>query len=153
MSLGNVFQISSQAMTAQRERLESAVANLANANTTRTTATGKAYQRRDVIFQTVNIEKPSDEKLFSISSDENNTENNLLGVKAYSHTSELTGNNRQYNPSHPDANEDGYVILPDVNSLEETVNIISASRAFEASATAFNTAKDLIKTVLKLGAE
>lgn len=149
MSLATVFQVSSQAMTAQRERLEASVSNLANANTTRT-STGGAYQRRNVIFQAISIEKPTEEKLFNSFQDEIE-EQASIGVKTYTYTTTSTSNNRQYQPYHPDADKDGYITLPDVDPLEESVNIISASRAFEANATAFNTAKDLIKTTLKLG--
>lgn len=149
MSLGTIFQISSQAMTAQRERLEASISNLANANTTRTSTAG-AYQRRNVVFQATEIDKPNEEKLFNSFEDEMTQQANI-GVQAYTYATASTGSNRQYQPSHPDADKDGYITLPDVDPLEESVNIISASRAFEANATAFNTAKDLVKTALKLG--
>jgi flagellar basal-body rod protein FlgC len=58
---------------------------------------------------------------------------------------------RRFEPGHPDADADGYVKLPDVDPLEETVNMISAARSFEANATAFNTAKELARATLKLG--
>lgn len=149
MSLTTIFQVSSQAMTAQRERLEASVGNLANANTTRT-STGGAYQRRNVVFQAVTVDPTSENKLFNSFQDEA-TEQTNIGVQAYTYTAPASSNNRQYQPYHPDADKDGYVTLPDVDPLEESVNIISASRAFEANATAFNTAKDLVKAILKLG--
>lgn len=150
MSLGKIFQISSQAMTAQRERLEASVANLANANTTRTAST-TAYQRRNVVFQAVAIEKAEENRVFSSFQDDEINQQASLGVKTYTYTSEATNANRQYQPNHPDADKTGYVTFPDVDPLEESVNIISASRAFEANATAFNTAKELVRSVLKLG--
>ncbi|MDQ3817569.1 MAG: flagellar basal body rod protein FlgC, partial [Acidobacteriota bacterium] len=58
---------------------------------------------------------------------------------------------RRYQPDHPDADASGYVQMPDVDPLEETVNMISAARSFEANATAFNTAKEMARASLKLG--
>lgn len=148
MSLANIFQTASQGMTAQRERLETASANLANANTTRT-AEGGPYRRRDVIFETtsaVNIDSPFAAEMNSF--DENQPV--ALGVRA---TTVITGTEsgvKRYLPDHPDADKDGYVTMPDVDPLEETVNIMSAARAFEANATAFNTAKEMARATLKL---
>ena len=136
-------------MTAQRERLEAASANLANANSTRT-ASGKPYQRRDIIFTAQSV---------SDKWQENASQNGLLdknaaapmGVKS---EVVLAGENsyvRQYMPGHPDADADGYVNMPDVNPIEETVNMMSAARSFESNATVFNTAKEIAKVSLNLG--
>lgn len=149
MSLFTIFKISSQGMTAQRERLESASANLANANTTRT-STGKTYQRRDVIFTAQEINDAWTE---------NAAENGLLGAdnnasQGVKSEIVLAGDNQyvmQYNPGHPDADANGYVKMPDVDPLEETVNMMSAARSFEANATVFNTAKELARISLNLG--
>lgn len=153
MSLFTVFQIASQGMSAQRERLEAASANLANSNTTRT-AEGGPYRRRDVIFETEKIVEPkrtigSDESLFGSVLDSIKTPNET--VKA---TIELAPQEqviKRYLPEHPDADADGYVSFPDVDPLEETVNMMSAARTFEANATAFNVAKELMRTSLSLG--
>ena len=147
MSLFDIYKISSQGMTAQRDRLEAASANLANANTTRT-ATGKPYQRRDVVFTSQNINELWTESALRTGYLENNLDQ---GVK-----SEITLANEndyvlQYQPGHPDADADGYVKMPNVDPLEETVNMMSASRSFEANATVFNTAKELAKISLNLG--
>ena len=147
MSLFDIYKISSQGMTAQRDRLEAAAANLANANTTRT-ATGKPYQRRDVVFTSQNINELWTESALRTGYLENNLDQ---GVK-----SEITLANEndyvlQYQPGHPDADADGYVKMPNVDPLEETVNMMSASRSFEANATVFNTAKELAKISLNLG--
>jgi flagellar basal-body rod protein FlgC len=148
MSLFTIFKISSQGMTAQRQRLEAASANLANANSTRT-ETGKPYQRRDVIFQAKNINEAWNENALA---------NGLLGDEKIPQgvLSEvvLADENqyvKQYQPGHPDADADGYVNLPDVDPLEETVNMMSAARSFEANATVFNTAKELARISLNLG--
>jgi flagellar basal-body rod protein FlgC len=149
MSLFSIFKISSQGMTAQRERLEAASANLANANSTRT-ANGTPYQRRDVVFTARELnEKWS----------ENAAQSGLFGSGSGASqgvTSEVVvaGQDQfqlQYQPGHPDADANGYVKMPDVDPLEETVNMISAARSFEANATVFNTAKELAKVSLNLG--
>lgn len=141
MSLTTAFQISTQGMTAQRERLEASIANLANANTTRT-PTGGPYQRRDVVFETVAV--PNAEGTRSATG-------TLPGVQASIFINPHQTGEKNYQPGHPDADADGYVTRPDVNPLEEIVNLMSATRAFEANATAFNTAKEMVRTSLKLG--
>jgi len=148
MSLANIFQIASQGMTAQRERLETASANLANANTTRT-AEGGPYRRRDVIFETL----PAANNDSPFAADFNSFDDNqpmALGVRATTVVSGAANGVKHYQPGHPDADKDGYLMMPDVDPLEETVNILSAARAFEANATAFNTAKDMARASLKL---
>ena len=135
-------------MTAQRERLESSASNLANANTTRT-STGKQYQRRDIIFTAQNV---------SDVWNENAAQNGLLdpnisnpqGVKSKVVVANENDFVLQYQPGHPDADENGYVKMPDVDPLEETVNMMSAARSFEANATVFNTAKELARVSLNL---
>jgi flagellar basal-body rod protein FlgC len=151
MSLFTILQISSQGMTAQRERLEAASANLANAHTTRTSE-GGPYRRRDVLFEAIALQQNNsfvDEPTGSLFAD--TTTGAPQGVRA---SSELAGTDKfiqRFDPGHPDADANGYVKLPEVDPLEETVNMISAARSFEANATAFNTAKELVRATLKLG--
>ena len=136
-------------MTAQRQRLEASSANLANANSTRTDS-GKAYQRRDIIFTAQDIKeewktRASQSGLFD--------GNDIPSMGVRSEVS-ISGENQfvmQYQPGHPDADENGYVKMPDVDALEETVNMMSAARSFEANATVFNTAKDLARVSINLG--
>jgi flagellar basal-body rod protein FlgC len=130
-------------MTAQRERLETASANLANANTTRT-AEGGPYRRRDVIFESASFQDLS----YAVDLE---SEPALTGVRAKPFISETDNGIKRYQPNHPDADKDGYITMPDINPLEETVNILSAARAFEANATVFSTAKELARATLKLG--
>jgi flagellar basal-body rod protein FlgC len=149
MSLFSIFKISSQGMTAQRERLEAASANLANANTTRT-STGNPYQRRDVVFTAQEMNEAWSE---------NAAQSGLLGAgktgsQGVKSEVVLADENQfvmQYQPGHPDADANGYVKMPDVDPLEETVNMMSAARSFEANATVFNTAKELARISLNLG--
>lgn len=136
-------------MTVQRERLEAASANLANANSTRT-ATGKPYQRRDVVFTAQDIKE---EWRSSAASSGLFADNGLApqGVKSEVVMADENQFVLQYQPGHPDADANGYVKMPDVDPLEETVNMMSAARSFEANATVFNTAKELARISVNLG--
>jgi flagellar basal-body rod protein FlgC len=149
MSLFTIFQLASQGMTAQRERLEAAAANLANSNTTRT-AEGGVYRRRDIVFETVNLEEPRDTFGAAAESIFPGPPSPLQSVRARTLLAEANQGIKHYQPDHPDADADGYVTLPDVDPLEETVNMLSAARSFEANATAFNTAKEMMRASLKL---
>ncbi len=147
MSLYTIFKIASQGMSAQRERLEAASANLANANSTRN-AEGKPYQRRDVVFTAIDINeewrRASGE---SLASDQLRPQ----GVSSKVVVADENAFSMQYQPGHQDADENGYVKMPDVDPIEETVNMMSAARAFEANATVFSTAKELARVSLNLG--
>lgn len=136
-------------MTAQRQRLEASAANLANANSTRT-ENGKPYQRRDVIFEAQNINEAWNENAVA-SGLLGNDEKLPQGVSSEVVLADENQFIKQYQPGHPDADANGYVNLPDVDPLEETVNMMSAARSFEANATVFNTAKELARISLNLG--
>lgn len=149
MSLLSVFKISSQGMTAQRERLEAASANLANANSTRT-ASGKPYQRRDIVFSAQDLKEEwrsnaAQNGLFDLDGQ------TPQGVKSEVVMADENSFILQYQPGHPDADANGYVKMPDVDPLEETVNMMSAARSFEANATVFSTAKELARISINLG--
>ena len=148
MSLFTIMKISTQGMSAQRQRLEAAATNLANSNTTRTES-GKPYQRRDVIFETQKINEAWNNSASQnglIKSDDGEA----VGVKSSVTLASEDQYILQYKPGHPDADEKGYVKMPDVDPLEETVNMMSAARSFEANATVFNTAKELARISLSL---
>ena len=146
MSLFDIYKISSQGMTAQRDRLEAAAANLANANTTRT-STGKPYQRRDVVFSSQNINE-----LWAETASQNGVSGNLeQGVKSEITLASENDYVLVHQPGNADADADGNVKMPNVDPVEETINMMSASRSFEANATVFNTAKELAKISLNLG--
>jgi flagellar basal-body rod protein FlgC len=149
MSVFNIFKIASQGMTAQRERLEAASANLANSNSTRS-ANGKPYQRRDVVFTAQELPgswaaTASETGLFDASQAVSQ------GVRSEVVVANDDNFVTQYQPGHPDADANGYVRLPDVDPLEETVNMLSAARSFEANATVFNTAKEIARVSINLG--
>lgn len=148
MSLYTIFKISAQGMTAQRERLEAASANLANANSTRA-ANGKPYQRRDVVFTAIDINDQWNEA--SAGSGLAGNRIKPQGVSSKVVVADEKDFVMQHQPWNPDADKDGYVRMPDVDPLEETVNMMSAARAFEANATVFGTAKELARVSLNLG--
>ena len=131
----SVFKISSSALTAQRERMNVIASNLANANSTRS-ADGGPYQRRDVVFAVEPID---------------GTPGAAEGVAVTGVVKDTSPFNMVYDPGHPDANADGFVATPNVNVIEEMVNMMMAFRAYEASATAFNTSKALFSKTLELG--
>lgn len=145
MSLFTIFKVSTQGMTAQRERLEAAAANLANANSTRT-SNGKVYQRRDVIFAAQDIQEEWMQNAEQQGFDYKPAQGVKTEVKLASEDQFIL----QQMPWHPDADANGNVKMPDVDPIEETINMMSASRSFEANATVFNTAKELAKISLNL---
>ncbi|MEP6850043.1 MAG: flagellar basal body rod protein FlgC, partial [Acidobacteriota bacterium] len=149
MSLFTIFKISSQGMTAQRERLEAASANLANANSTRA-ANGKPYQRRDIVFTAQELTDEWQTTATQSGLFDTNAGTGPQGVKSDVVIADENQYVMQYQPGHPDADVNGYVKMPDVDPLEETVNMISAARSFESNATVFNTAKELARVSINL---
>ncbi len=149
MSFLNIFKIASSAMRAQRIRMNVISSNLANAYTTRTPE-GGPYRRKDVVFapSPVDGEGGLFEQIFrSIINNEKEPE----GVKVVDIVEDRKPFKMVYDPGHPDANKDGYVAYPNVDVVEEMINLISASRSFEANVTAFNSAKDMILKTLDIG--
>lgn len=134
-------------MSTQRERLEAAAENLANANSTRS-ATGKPYQRRDVILTAQEI---GEEWRQSFGEATIGSRSSGQGVKSEIVMADENDYITQYMPNHPDANAEGYVNLPNVEPLEETVNMMSAARSFEANSTVFNSAKEMARISINLG--
>jgi flagellar basal-body rod protein FlgC len=132
MDLFTAMDISASGMRAQRTRMDVISSNIANAHTTRTD-TGGPYQRRDVVLR------------------ENSFENQLSSVEVEAIVSDPALGTRTHDPSHPDADEQGYVTLPNVNLMEEMVNMIGASRAFEANTTAVKAQKDMALKALAIG--
>ena len=147
MSMFSAFNINASGMTAQRYRMDVISENVANASTTRT-EDGTPYRRKVVTF-----EEKGGQTSFS----------RVLGQAAYSHGYSGQGvkvngvyqdyeteMNMVYAPSHPDADENGYVTYPNVNIVTEMTNMIDASRAYEANATAFNASKSMALQGLQL---
>ncbi len=148
MGMFDAFNINASGLTAQRYRMDTISENVANANTTRT-ADGTPYRRKVVTFKEKGTQTP-----FS----------HVLGEAAYHHgysghgvkvsgvyEDNVTEMNMVYDPSHPDADENGYVTYPNVNIITEMTNMIDASRAYEANSTAFNASKSMALKGLELG--
>lgn len=143
MSLFGSLDISASGMTAQRTRAELLVENLANAETTRTPE-GGPYRRKDVVF----------------------AEDNTVGSFSSAFSSALGGNpsgvtvsetivddrapERRYLPGHPDADKDGYVAFPRINPAEDMVDLMGASRSYEANVAAMSAVKDMIQKSVDL---
>ena len=144
-SIFSSFNINSSGMTAQRYRMDIISQNLANANTTRTD--GTPYRRKVVTFAEKNSQTPFSRVLNGATDRYSGTGVKVDGV--FEDTwSEMV---KVYDPSHPDADDDGYVIYPNVNIITEMTNMIDASRAYEANATAFNASKTMALKGLEMG--
>ena len=131
MSLFSVLSVSASGMAAQRSRAEVIAENLANADTTRT-PDGGPYRRRDVVFESILAEEMS------------------TGVAASAVLVDERDPVRRYSPGHPDADKDGYVAMPRINPAEEMVDLMSASRGYQANVAAMSAAKDMIHRSLDL---
>jgi flagellar basal-body rod protein FlgC len=132
MDLFTAMDISASGMTAERTRMNVISSNIANAHTTRAD-NGGPYQRRDVILR------------------ENSFENQLSAVTVEDIVNDPTPGKRMFDPSSPDADAEGYVTEPNVNLMEEMVNMIGASQAFEANTTAVKAQKDMALKALAIG--
>ena len=140
MSIFSSFDISASGLTAQRYRMDIISENVANANTTRT-SDGTPYRRKVVTFET----KDSSRSSFgtALSKAQGNYEGGG-GVRVSAVLEDTwTEMTKAYDPSHPDADENGYVWYPNVNIVTEMTNLIDASRAYEANTTAFEASKDM----------
>jgi flagellar basal-body rod protein FlgC len=145
MSFLNSINISASGLTAEKLRMDVISKNIANVNTTRT-ANGTPYRRQVVTFQERDKQMPFSEYL-------NDASKNFIGsgVKVSGITEDKTPFKSLYDPGHPDADEEGYVKMPNVDVMTEMVNMISASRAYEANVTAINSAKSMALKALEIG--
>lgn len=147
MKLTNGFDISSSALTAQRFRMDVISSNIANADSTRAKmVNGKwvPYQRKLV---TIEPKQPSfDQALKNAQSDSVGE-----GVKVTKIIDDTSPFKQVYNPTHPDADENGFVMMPNVDVLKEMVDMISATRSYEANVTALNASKSFISKALEIG--
>lgn len=153
MSLFSAFSINASGMTAERYRMDIISENVANANTTRT-ADGTPYRRKVVSFQelTERRDVPFSHIFTKTVHDHGFAQTTGKGVKVSGvYRDNVTEMNMAYDPSHPDADENGYVTYPNVNIITEMTNMIDASRAYEANATAFNASKAMAQKGLELG--
>jgi flagellar basal-body rod protein FlgC len=144
MSLFSILNVSSSGMTAQRLRAEVITQNLANADTTRTPE-GGPYRRKDVIFESESLRDS-----FAAVLDEQFTGSELTGVRVAEIRTDTREPLKRYLPGHPDADKDGYVAMPRVNPAEDMVDLLGASRGYQANVSAVSAVKDMIHRSLEL---
>lgn len=132
-SLFNVFNIAGSAMSAQSQRLNAVASNLANADSA-TSASGKPYKAKQVIFSAIPSGSPE-----------------VSGVKVDRVIEDSSPAKMVYEPNNPLANGQGYVTMPNVNVTEEMVNMISASRAYQNNVETMNAAKSMLLKTLTIG--
>jgi flagellar basal-body rod protein FlgC len=132
----DIFKVSATALEAQRTRMNTIASNMANAQTTRTEQ-GGPYTRKDVVFKTIPIQSDDSE--------------GLEGVKVVDVVEDSKPFTVIYDPGHPDADEDGNVSMPNINVIDEMVNMMMALRAYEANVKAFNISKGMYQKALEIG--
>lgn len=141
LSVFSALEVAASGLSAQRVRMNTIASNLANARTTRTEE-GGPYRRQDPVFEVANLDRVQGPSLLDRGA-------SLVRVR------ELVEDQRpgvmSYEPTHPDANPDGYVEYPNVNAVEEMVNMITASRAYEAGVTSIESVKAMAKSAIGIG--
>jgi flagellar basal-body rod protein FlgC len=142
MSLFSALSIGASGMAAQRARAELLVENLANAETTRTPE-GGPYRRKDVVFESSDVSSPFSSMLGAEMGDAG-------GVRVADVITDSSDPELRYLPGHPDANAQGYVAFPRVNPAEDMVDLMGASRNYEANVAAITAVKDMISRTLDL---
>ena len=133
MGIFNTMRISASGLSAERLRMDTITSNITNATTTRG-EDGKPYVRKIAVFQE-NLDK----------------ELGLSGVKAVGIVEDTSPLKSVYDPTHPDADENGYVTMPNVNLLNEMADMIAASRAYEANANTLEATKSMFTKTLEIG--
>ena len=137
----SALEVSASGLSAERIRMNTTASNLANARTTRT-AQGGPFHRLDPVFEAVGLDRlrglPSMQRGVSLVRVSKIQEDQRPGTLVY-------------DPSHPDANGQGYVTYPNVNAVEEMVNMITATRAYEAGVTSINSIKQMARSALEIG--
>ena len=144
MDFFDALKTSATGLSAQRLRINLISGNLANASTTRT-AEGGPYRRKEAVFAATPGTGAFNEVL------ESQRRQALPQVKVLEVFSDDSEPIRKFDPNHPDADESGYVSLPNVNVMEEMVNLISATRSYEANVAAIKAAKEMALKALEIG--
>jgi flagellar basal-body rod protein FlgC len=139
--LRSAVDAAASALGAERTRLEAAVSNLANMESTRG-PDGQPYRRRDVVLESEPV-GGFDAVLGRASG--------ATGVRVARVVEDQSAFRRRYEPSHPDADKDGYVALPNVDPAEEMVDMVGAARAYQANLTAIGLIRDMVQRALELG--
>lgn len=141
MSVFNSMRINASGLTLERMKLDTISSNIANVNTTRTEE-GGPYKRKEVLFQEM-VKKQYNRTT-------RRQEVVSSGVKVTQILSDGTNLRRVYDPEHPDADPEGYVLMPNVNLLDEMVGLIEAQRTYEANATALKASKGMLNKAIEI---
>jgi len=145
MDFTGTLAISGSALSAERLRLDVIASNLANASTTRTPE-GGPYRRRNVVFEAEPLETEFGQTLASV------TEQGAReGVAVTDVVEDHTPPRMVFDPSHPDANADGYVAYPNVDAMSETIDLMAATRAYEANVQVVNATRQMAQAALGIG--
>lgn len=144
MDFFSSLRVSASGLDAQMKRMNTISSNIANAETTRT-EDGGPYRKKDAVLSSVTDRETFGEVL------KNKLDENVQGVMVSEVAEDPRGPRMVYNPGHPDANAEGYVAMPNVNTVEEMANMISAQRSYEANVTAMQAAKQMIQKALEIG--
>jgi flagellar basal-body rod protein FlgC len=144
MDFFSSMNVSASALTAERTRMNLISSNLANANATRTPE-GGPYKRKDAVFTATPVDNPFSRALNSAAGKE------ARQVEVSRIIEDQSPPRMQFDPSHPDANPEGYVAMPNVNVMEEMADMISATRTYEANVTAVQAAKSMALKTLEIG--
>lgn len=144
MDFFSSMNVSSSALTAGRTRMNLISSNLANANATRTPE-GGPYKRKDAVYAATPVQNPFNRVL------DGATARQVRKVEVSEIVEDKNPPRLQYDPSHPDANPQGYVAMPNVNVVEEMTDMISATRSYEANVTAVQAAKSMAMKTLEIG--
>ena len=142
MDIFTTFDIAASGLKAQRTRLNTISSNMANAETT-STPEGGPYKKKSVVFQSEPVSFKNQLR--------QSLNNQAEGVKVAKIIEDNEPAQQIYNPSHPDANEDGYVGMPNVSILKEMVDMMSATRSYEANTTVIKSAKRMAMKALEIG--
>lgn len=145
MSFFNSIDIAGSGLTASRLRMDTISENIANVETTRTEE-GGAYRRKVVVYQSVNGETFKDKLYRRMQTDEQ-----VAGVMVAEIAEDPSDMKMVYDPTHPDANEEGYVEMPNVDQTQEILDMMSASRAYQLNLSAIDISKQMAAKAIEIG--
>ena len=151
MSIFNSMQINASGLNLERLKMDTISTNIANANTTRT-EDGGPYRRKDVLFRE-NLTRTEGNLRSNIGNRRiigKKDVNKSYGVRVVGIREDLENDQFIYDPSHPDADEEGYVETSNVNMVDEMIDLLRVQRSYEANVTALNTSKNILKKALEI---
>ncbi|MEK6709447.1 MAG: flagellar basal body rod protein FlgC [Nitrospinota bacterium] len=150
MDIFQAMQISASGLAAQRLRMNILASNLANANTTKTPE-GGPFRRKDVSFEPVGLSALNPAANEGRVSFESEFERQLQGVQVGQIVQDAREPRKVHDPTHPDADKEGYVAMPNINTISEMIGIMNSQRSYEAGVTAINAGKAMINKALTIG--